>query len=398
MFRLLGLHIGPDISTPAAAALAATDTASAHGLLDLLASVHLLEEISSNRYRFHDLLRVYAAERAAAEESDHDRKAAIRRILGWYLHTANAAGGVLIPGNRSIPIDPPQADYAPLAFTTYDAALKWCDAEYANLVAAIRHAAEIGEHTIAWQLPAVLMEFFHLRKSWTDRIATSQIGLTSAHRSHDRFGEAWTLNFLGIAHWDLQQPALAIDYCQRALAIWREVDDRWGLGMALVTLGLGYLDLQRYEEAIDCLHPGLIFCREADDGGSIGAALIGLGNACRELQRSDEATDYYQQALHHFRRTDTRWGEGWTLHELGKAYRSQRRPIEAIDHLQQALAVRRTTGERHGQAQILIDLGDTQREARDYDAARESWRQALAIFEDLQDPRMAEAHARLEST
>lgn len=84
MFRLLGLHPGPDISVPAAAALAATGTAEAQRLLEALAGV--------GRYRFHDLPRAYAAERTATDESPADRAAAHRRVLTWYLHTADAAG------------------------------------------------------------------------------------------------------------------------------------------------------------------------------------------------------------------------------------------------------------------------------------------------------------------
>jgi Helix-turn-helix domain/NB-ARC domain len=70
MFRLLGLHTGPDISVPLAALLSNTTLLEARRLLDVLTSVHLLEETGHGRYRFHDLLRAYAAERAAAEDTE----------------------------------------------------------------------------------------------------------------------------------------------------------------------------------------------------------------------------------------------------------------------------------------------------------------------------------------
>jgi DNA-binding SARP family transcriptional activator len=88
MFRLLGLHPGPDIGVPAAAAVCATSPAQAQRLLEVLAAEHLVDEVAAGRYRLHDLLRVYAAERAAADESPTDRVAAIWRVITWYLHTA----------------------------------------------------------------------------------------------------------------------------------------------------------------------------------------------------------------------------------------------------------------------------------------------------------------------
>lgn len=396
MFRLLGLHAGPDIGIPAAAALAGTDPNTVQTLLEDLTSVHLLEEIAPRRYRFHDLLRIYAAERAAAEEGDAEREIAVRRMLRWYLRTSRAAGRILIPRRRS-PLGPPQGDDAP-AFTTHEEALNWCDTELANLIAATRQAAEAGEHVIAWKLPHTLWQYFMLRKHWSDWIAATQIGLGSARHINDRYGEAWMLTCLGGAHWDLRRSEPAVDYLEQAMAIWRKTDERWGQGITLLPLGLAYHDLRRHAQAVDCLQSSLEFIREVGDRGAEGVALIGLGNACRELRRFDEATDYYEEALHHFRQIDNRFGEGWTLHEIGKIYRSRRKLVEAIDHFQKSLVVRRATGERLSEAHTLTDLGDAQHEAHHLGAARDSWGQALAIFEDLEDSKANEVRARLAGT
>ncbi|MEU7889082.1 helix-turn-helix domain-containing protein [Microbispora bryophytorum] len=91
MFRLLGLHRGGELGVPAAAALAGIGHRHARRLLDALAAVHLLEETGGARYRFHDLVRLYAADCAEADESPEDRSAAVRRLVTWYLHAA--AGG-----------------------------------------------------------------------------------------------------------------------------------------------------------------------------------------------------------------------------------------------------------------------------------------------------------------
>jgi len=91
MFRLLGLYRGQDIGIPAAAALAGTTPQEARQAVDALTAVSLLEECGPDRYRFHDLIRLYAAECAEVGETVADRAAAIRRLLTWYQHTADAA-------------------------------------------------------------------------------------------------------------------------------------------------------------------------------------------------------------------------------------------------------------------------------------------------------------------
>src|SRR5262249_10240779 len=161
---------GPDVSTPAAAALINTTTVTARRLLEILVRTHLIEEIGRDRYRFHDLLRGYAADRAKAGETNQDRDTAVQPPLPRYLHTADAAGHILSPPRRRIPPDPPEVACSSLEFSSYGQALDWCEAERANLVAATHQAAEIGEHLIACKLPLALWDFFNLRKHWADLI------------------------------------------------------------------------------------------------------------------------------------------------------------------------------------------------------------------------------------
>lgn len=87
LFRLLGVVAGPDISVVAAAALAGLDVAEAGQILDQLADAHLLDERGAQRYAFHDLIRRYAVDRAAAEDSARDRLAAGHRLLEFYRRT-----------------------------------------------------------------------------------------------------------------------------------------------------------------------------------------------------------------------------------------------------------------------------------------------------------------------
>jgi len=397
MFRLLGLHAGPTISVPAAAALAGTTTPRAQRLLDSLTGVHLLEDTGRDRYRFHDLLRIYAAECAAAEETDHDRDIAVCRLLNWYLHTADAAGRVLTPQWRDVSLDSPPLDNSPLAFTTYHQALEWCEVERANLVAATRHAAQCGQHVIAWKLPAVMWRFFRLRGHWVDWITTHEIGLAATHYLNDKHGQAWIANNLGDSYRGLGRFDEALDHLQQALAAWCDLDDRWGEGWTLYNLGTTYRSLGWFDEALDHYQQALARGREMGKQYGEAWALHSLATTYRSLGRIEEAFEHYQQALRVRREMGDPDGEAWTLSSLGTTYRSLGRFDEALDHYQQTLNVYREISDRWGEGRTMRHLGDVFHDTGQLEAARASWCQALVIFEELRDPQAADVRARLET-
>src|SRR4029453_13547956 len=97
LFRLLGLHPGPDISTPAAASLAGQPPRETSRLLTELASANLITQHTPGRYTLHDLLRAYATDLAHTHDTDPQRHAATHRLLDHYLHTAYTADRLLNP-------------------------------------------------------------------------------------------------------------------------------------------------------------------------------------------------------------------------------------------------------------------------------------------------------------
>ncbi|WP_344494705.1 transcriptional regulator [Streptomyces enissocaesilis] len=198
-FRVLGLHSGPDISTEAAAVLIGVGTDQTRRLLEGLADRGLLERTSRYRYRFHDLMRLYAAERAEAEESEPTRLAALHRVLSWYMHTADAAERILNPGHQHRPPDPPEEGCEPLAFSSHEEALRWCETERANLMAAVRLAFEVGETPSPGGSTTVLWGFLNLRKHRGDWIESHRVGLAAAQAQGDRYGEASVLTSIGLA-------------------------------------------------------------------------------------------------------------------------------------------------------------------------------------------------------
>lgn len=396
LFRLLALHPGAGISGPAASALAATSTAGARRLLDDLAGAHLLEETGPDRYQFHDLVRLYAREVAAEVEAAADRDAAARRLLDWYLHTADSACAVLNPRRPRVPLGPPESTVRPLAFADHDKAFRWCEEECANVVAAVHLAAAIGDHATAWQLPMAMFDFFSLRKLWPDWIATNRIGLDSARHQADEFGEGAILTSLGIAYFDQRRFGDAIDCFCHALPIWRAIGFPQAEAVTLDPLGAAYRDTGQLSEALDCLNRALRIWRDVGDKWGEGITLHNLGDTYRDLGRLGEAISHLQQSHSVRSQIGDQWGLGWTLHDLGSAYADLRRYDDASDCYQQALAIRCQIGDRHGEARTLRRLGDIYRDVGRPEMASDVWKQAQAIFEDLGDhPRAAQIRACL---
>ncbi|HEY1176817.1 MAG TPA: BTAD domain-containing putative transcriptional regulator, partial [Phytomonospora sp.] len=140
LFRLLGLHAGPDIPVHAAASLAGVTPQRARRLLLELDQARMLDEHAPGRYAFHDLLRSYACELAYCCGHREEREEALRRLMDYYLHTANRAAGLLDPNRRGIALGERAPGVIVEAHTTHDEAVAWFRAEYRVLLSAIESA------------------------------------------------------------------------------------------------------------------------------------------------------------------------------------------------------------------------------------------------------------------
>jgi DNA-binding SARP family transcriptional activator len=383
-FRLLGLWHGPSISSAAATALFGTPEYVAEDALETLVDAHLLESTSPDRYKFHDLLRVYSSERAVADLSAQVRDAAVGRLLRWYMRTADAAATAVSPHGYNIPLEPAGADPPPLSFTAAEDALSWYDRERVNLVAATRQASSGGLHETAWRLPAPLFRIFDTRGNWADLVTTHRIALDSARHVGNRQAEAWVLNNLGEAL-GITGDSEGISCLEQALAISHEVGDRIGEARATNNLANIYLKLGRPEEAVDLLRRALDLNRELGYRFGEGVDLVNLGDALLGLDRAEEAIDYLQQARRTFAEIEEADGTGYALYWLGCCYASLGREAEALDCLRQALASHQTAGNRQRQAVTLRFLGRTQARNGLIAEAHESWARSAAVFDDLGD-------------
>jgi DNA-binding SARP family transcriptional activator len=383
-FRLLGLWTGSSFSLAAAAALLGEPEDAAADALDVLVDAHLMESSGPERYRFHDLLRVYAADRARTQETESDCAAATGRVLTWYLHTAEAAATIISMNHTRVPLGPLPAGVHPLSFSSLDEALAWCEAERPGLRAAARLAASSGLHEIAWKLPAAAMSFYYRRSHWGDWVATHETGLASARALGDRQAEAWMLNNLGIAYGDQRRQECA-GYFEQALAIYRAMGDPRGETRAANNVASAWFNLGQFDEALAAGLRSLEIQRRNGNRYGEGIALGVLGGSCQRLGRFAEAIDHLQAALAIFRELGDHMAEADSLSDLGEAYLGLGRVSEAVDALTRSLAIWQDIGDRHGLAATLLRLGLAQQAAGDAEQADDLLSQAAELFDELGD-------------
>jgi DNA-binding SARP family transcriptional activator len=383
-FRLLGLWTGPWISLPAASALLGEPQQSVADVFDVLVDAHLLESPAPDRYRFHDLLRVYAAGRARTEETEASRREAITRVLTWYLHTVEAAARIISAQRRQVTLGPVPPPLHPLVFGTLDAALAWCEDERPALLAAARLAAGTGLHELAWQLPAAAMIFYQRRGHWADWMASHEVGLACARATGDRLAEAWMLNNLGMAH-GVQRRDESVAYLEQALALSRELGNGPGEAQAATNLANTYFRLGNFAEARAAAQRSLDIERRVGNRFGEGIALGILGCACQEVGQYDEAIRFLEQALDISRERGDRDFEAETLTDLGEADLGLGRVTAAIGRMEESLAIRESISDRHGQAATVQKLGQAHWRAGNVRRARELLAQAISLYDDLHD-------------
>jgi tetratricopeptide (TPR) repeat protein len=395
MFRLLGLHPGPDVGLAAAAVLAGLTPSAAARLLDGLTAANLVERSGKDRYRCHDLLRDYARERVVADESAEDRDTALRRLLDMYLHGADAADRLVSPHRLRAPLDPPDPAVPILAFAGYDEALAWFDDERVNLTAAVRQAFEAGLSGTAWRIASAMSVYCFVRKPWPEWLASHETGLAAALRAGDAFGEAALRTGLGAAQYDLHRYESAVDHLDRARSLWRRSGNLWGEAIAVNIMGSAHRDLGRLTDAVTCFHWALEIWLRIDEVWGKGVTLHNLGTTYQKLGRREDAVTWLVGAIAVRRDLPDRYGEAWARHDLGVVHGECGRHDEAAAEFARALAIRHQIGDRHGAAQTLVELGKVARETGEPATAAEHLRAALAILTELDDPRAEEVRALL---
>ncbi|HEX6673473.1 MAG TPA: BTAD domain-containing putative transcriptional regulator [Actinomycetes bacterium] len=394
LFRLLGLHPGPDLTAAAAASLAGIPPRQARTLLAELTSARLLVEHTPGRYAFHDLLRAYAAEQAHAHDGAGVRRAAVHRTLDHYLHTAHEAALLLRPHWDPVALVPSQAGVVPERLDGRDRALAWFTAEHRVLLAAVEEAATSFEaHT--WKLAWTITPFLLLRGYWSEQAALQRTALEAARGAGDRVGQAYALQGLGLGEYQSGHRDEAGAHLRDALCLYTELGDPNGQAHAHTCLA-GVAELQGCPSEL-LLHArqALALFRAAGKLFWQANALNGIGISHAQLGDYRRAVAYSTQALTLMQQLGDREGQAATSESLGAALHGLGDHARAASCYQHAVELYRVLGDRYFEADTLASLGDTLHAAGHPDQARGAWRQALGILDQLGHPDADHLRAKL---
>jgi len=395
MFRLLGLHPGPDIGINAAASLAAAGRPEARRLLRELARDCLITEHAPARYAFHDLLRAYAADQAREHDSQADRAAAADRILDHYLHTA-AHGAILWAACESVALTPPGPGTCPEQPADHRQAMAWFEAEHHTLLAAVAFAAERGADRHVWQLAwAITTHLF--RRGYLDELVTMHDrALAAATRLDDSLGQAVSLRQLGEAFAITGEYDQSRAYLERCLQLYQRLGDRRGEALAHLSITILADTQGRYADALAHNEEALLIARTIGHEHAQARALANIAWCRALLGDYHRARGFCDQAMALLAKVGGReyhvWDTlGYIEHHLGDF-------AQAAAHFEHALDLSRDHGDRLVEGSVQSHAGDALQDAGELAQAREAWQQALAIYDDLHHPDAEKVRTKIAST
>ncbi|MEV7802166.1 BTAD domain-containing putative transcriptional regulator [Microbispora sp. NPDC088329] len=446
-FRLLSLPAGSGISVFAAAAVLGLTPAEAEDVIESLVDASLLEAPAPGRYRFHDLLKLFARRQAEDAEEPGARVLALRRLLGFYLASAGAAHrlayeGSAIAGNLT--------DLGVLghSFASADEAVSWLSAEAEDMFGAVaRTAADqdvSGEDLLA--AADLLLAMEPLLESGTNQRdfeqRTSAL-LTATRRAGERHGErpeelrgelrcryvlgrvlfganrlaeaeghflaaralaeetgdhivlGETCNALAVVAGRRRRHTEALEWFDRATAVHREVGNPAGEALASCYSARDHLGLGRPGEAIAAAERGLAVFTEIGSGAGMARARYHLGNVLSHVGRLNEAVVHHAECLAFFRASDQRVWEQRVCYRLAATFIAAGRFAEAARHAEQALTVSREITHPYGEAQSLAALGKALAGLGETGRGRDALAKALDIFTRLGSPEADDIRALL---
>jgi tetratricopeptide (TPR) repeat protein len=364
-----------------AAALWELEIDQAQDVLGELMATSLVEwNESSDRYRLHDLARLFADAKLSAEE----RAVGQKRFATHYKDVLAASKELYKEGGESLL----------RGLALFD--LEWGNIQSGHAwVAAQADAADADVDQLGIAYPDAGAHVLHLRQHSRERISWLDIALATARRLQDRAGEGVALGSLGLAYADLGETRRAIQFHEQALPILREIGDCRGEGAVLGNLGLAYADLGETSRAIQFYERALPILREIGDRRGEGSVLGNLGLAYANLGETHRAIQFHEQALLIDREIGNHRGEGSELGNLGNAYADLGEITRAIQCYEQQLAIVREVGDRRGEGIALWNMSLALDQLGELAQAIQHAEQSLTIREQIEDRNAAKVRAQL---
>lgn len=396
-FRLLGLHPSGTVGLPAAAILTGRTTHQVRRSLDRLVARHLLEEPQPGRFRLHDLLRLYAAELAAEEESAPELHAATRRMLDWYLRTVAVAGRIVRPrGSAKDVVDAPDPATLPLRVAGPTQALDWFETERETLRDLVRRAYDLGYDAHTWQLAWSLSPFYTTRQHLDDWRTTALVGRRAADRLGDDRAVLFAATNEGIMH--LESSRLDDSYARfrTALEMAQRIGDDARQATSLSNLGLVLARQGDHSRAIDFYRKALVAEAAAPAAERVvSTTAVNLSASLGALGNYREAIRYGEAAAAQFRERGNATMEALALSNVAEGHLSLGDFGQALAYCEQALDLFASIDSKQGRSNALIVLGRAHLAAGAVDKAAKAWDEARDLLRATSNPEAAKVEQLL---
>jgi tetratricopeptide (TPR) repeat protein len=346
-------------------------------LLAELTDAHLLTRPAPDRYSLHDLLGSFACELAHTSDPASERRAAMHRVLDYYLYSADAAGH-LLDQRTPVDLDPVQPGVAVPEFAGRDDAERWFTAERRAILAAVEWAASAGFDDHVWRLGRVLRMYLHRQAMWSAQVTVQRLAAEAARRQQRPAAEGVALACVAVTSDLLGRPDDAQVARARALRLLEATDDR--AGQAQIHLGVAHAQFNegRVDVALRSAHRALALYQLADQPVGQASALNSIGWAHIQNGDYERAVAHLQQALHVLLRDPDPNAAGHIWDSLGYAYHRLGRHDRSVPCYRLALQLLRAVGDRVAEADTLTRLGDTHQAAGQPELANQAWSEALA--------------------
>jgi tetratricopeptide (TPR) repeat protein len=398
LYRRLALHPGPEFGLGPVTAL--IPEAPAEELADPvegLLGASLLQEADEGRFRFHDLVRLHARQKAETDDAETDREAALRAILEWYFAAAQRADLALTPYRRRLPYEFATRPGGVPILSSRRLALDWLERERVNLLAGGRAALDHGHPELAWHLSDVLWPLFLYRKHYRDRREADRRGVEAARAWQNQWAEADMLKRLSQVCVTAGEYAAADQYANESLRLYRAVEDPRGVLDAREALALLYRDSGQRTRAIAAFTELLAANRQYGEERAVALMLITLGTLLSRAGRSAEAVARLVEAREILSRLSTidPFNEARAMTALAGAYLVAG-DVSAAEAAATSAANRMAElGSEHERAEAVRLLGQIAGLRGDIATAQVRYRNALAVFEALGSSRAASTRAEL---
>ncbi len=384
-FRRLGLSPCAHISPQAAAALGGGTLAEAEEALAALLDHHLLTRAPAGQFRFHDLIRGYAAMRGAHEDSRSEQRQAVGRLLDYYLRTADEADQVLHPFRHRAPVPRPRPAAAGSALSTQQDAAAWLESEWHNILQAAQYAGRHEWKERCADLTHALAGFMEVRAYWDEAIAAHTLALQAGRDLADPARIARASLELSEVSQQTGRYESALPLAEDAAGIYRSLADRRGEADALDQIGMAHQRAGRSREALAYFHEARILYHYIADQHGVATTLSHSGIASWQLGRYPDALEHLDEALSVYRHVGDRRGEAKTLNNLGRMQLYLGYHRDALDRYQKSLEIFSQIGGPQNEAILYHNIGAVYHYKGSYEDALTAYGRGLAIYHDIGD-------------